>query len=305
MANTINAAKTHCDYGHEFTEENTSRSSEGWRICIACRHERGRRNEAARRARKARTPRARAQQRRRKLRILGVPASFWAKVHLEDRGYRTPCLIYTGTIATNGYGVATFGGRQYKAHRIAYEAVNGPIPINDETGKPFPLDHLCRVRSCVNPDHLEPVTDAVNVLRGISPHAVNARKTHCVNGHEYAPENTATDSSGHRYCRECSRDRDRRRYARLHPDVMPRPSRRLGAVKADSVSITPKPPKPPKPAKPKAPPRELAPCGTLAARLRHVRKGEPIDEACREAHNERMRQWRADRRIKPDDGQAA
>jgi hypothetical protein len=303
VVNTINLNKTHCDHGHKFTEENTRRTPQGWRVCVACNRERRRRYMAGHRAKKGSTPRARVRRQRKALRIMGVLASFWANTRFEDRSYRTPCIIYTGTIANTGYGVATFDGRQYKAHRVAYEAANGPIPINGETGKPFPLDHLCRVRPCVNPAHLEPVTDAVNVLRGISPHAINARKTHCGKGHEYTPENTRIDSSGHRSCRECSRISDRERYARLHPDRVPRPARRLGAVKADSPPKPPKPARQPKPPKPKAPPRELAPCGTLAARLRHVRNGEPIDEACRAAHSERMRQWRTGRR--KSEGKAA
>jgi HNH endonuclease len=144
---------------------------------------------------------------------MGAPASFWAKTRFEDRGYRTPCIIFTGTIAGNGYGVVTLAGGQRKAHRVAYEAVNGPVPICAETRKPFPLDHLCRVRCCVNPDHLEPVTDGINVLRGISPHASNARKTHCGKGHEFTPENTRIDTAGHRQCRACRRAYEKKRHA--------------------------------------------------------------------------------------------
>jgi hypothetical protein len=66
------------------------------------------------------------------------------------------------------------------------------------------LDHLCRVRGCVNPDHLEVVTGATNTLRGISSPAINARKTHCRRGHEFTPENTYIDR-GSRRCKACRR----------------------------------------------------------------------------------------------------
>lgn len=80
----------------------------------------------------------------------------------EDRGYDTPCLVWQGAIATNGYGASwdAAKGVNRSAHVIAWEAVNGPVPDGLE------LDHLCRVRACVRSDHLEPVTRAVNTQRG-------------------------------------------------------------------------------------------------------------------------------------------
>lgn len=69
-------------------------------------------------------------------------------------------------------------------HRVSYESVKGPIPEG------LVIDHLCRQRSCVRPDHMEPVTLKVNVLRGSSIFAKRARQTHCQNGHEFTPENT-------------------------------------------------------------------------------------------------------------------
>jgi hypothetical protein len=67
------------------------------------------------------------------------------------------------------------------------------------------IDHLCRVRECANPAHLEAVTCRENLLRGDTVTAHNANKTHCVNGHEYTPENTAITRDGCRRCRICHR----------------------------------------------------------------------------------------------------
>ena len=78
----------------------------------------------------------------------------------EDRGYETPCHIWQGAIAVNGYGLVRRGGVMRRAHRWAWEQVNGSIPDG------LVMDHLCRNRPCVNPAHVEPVTQAENVRRG-------------------------------------------------------------------------------------------------------------------------------------------
>lgn len=87
------------------------------------------------------------------------------------------CWLWTGAVR-EGYGAFKdpVTKRTKVAHRGVYELLVGPI--TEKT-----LDHLCRVRSCVNPDHLEPVSYQENILRGEGASAVNARKTHCVQGH--------------------------------------------------------------------------------------------------------------------------
>lgn len=91
------------------------------------------------------------------------------------------------------------------SHRIVYEALIGQIPSG------MVLDHLCRVRNCVNPQHLEPVTNRANILRGNTPSAENARKTHCQNGHLLAGDNLGFNKS-RRLCRTCNREYQRMRY---------------------------------------------------------------------------------------------
>lgn len=107
------------------------------------------------------------------------------------------CWLWTGTLQPRGYANFALQGRTVLGHRFAYEMLRGEIPSG------LQLDHLCRVRSCVNPDHLEPVTSAVNCRRGESRAAQNARKTHCIYGHEFSPANTYRHG-GKRKCRTCA-----------------------------------------------------------------------------------------------------
>lgn len=109
----------------------------------------------------------------------------------------TPCIIWTGAVTSAGYGSLWRGKGTALAHRVVYEEARGPIPAG------MTLDHLCRNRRCVNPDHLEPVTNRENILRGTSPSAIHARKTHCPKGHPYDLANTRIRSNGARACRTC------------------------------------------------------------------------------------------------------
>ncbi len=90
-------------------------------------------------------------------------------------------------------------------HRYMWECRHGPIASE------LHVDHLCRNRACGNPAHMELVSPGENVLRGEGPTAINARKTHCIHGHEYTPENTYHRREGWRGCRTCRREAKRKR----------------------------------------------------------------------------------------------
>ncbi|WKX70035.1 HNH endonuclease signature motif containing protein [Streptomyces sp. XD-27] len=129
---------------------------------------------------------------------------FLARVTDTERG----CWEWTGTRDRNGYGLMCIDGRRRSVHRIAYEAVRGPIPVDLE------IDHLCRTRACANPDHLEAVPHRINVLRGVSFAARKARQTHCVNGHRLDAVTIYRAPNGTRKCRICrtaANERYRRR----------------------------------------------------------------------------------------------
>jgi len=109
------------------------------------------------------------------------------------------CWLWIGGRTSEGYGSVYRDGLSQPAHRTNWERHRGPIP--DGTT----LDHLCRVRCCVNPAHLEPVPSKVNILRGVGTGAQNARKNTCPQGHAY----DITWANGLRACRTCKRKRER------------------------------------------------------------------------------------------------
>ena len=123
---------------------------------------------------------------------------FWSKVEKTSS-----CWNWIGAIGSAGYGNFGIDNRTYRAHRVSYEWLHGPIPAG------LVIDHLCRNKRCVNPDHLEPVTDRVNTIRGDGPRITSElgrARTHCKHGHSLSGANLYVQKkTGYRYCRECMR----------------------------------------------------------------------------------------------------
>ena len=159
--------------------------------------------------------------------IDGIPARLWSLVFRSVPEPGGSCWPWPLSRDRDGYGQVSTGGkggRMPRAHRVVYEIFVGPVPEG------LTLDHTCHNeaaargecdggatcphRACVNPAHLEPVTSRVNILRGLSPTAVNARKAECDNGHPLAGDNLYRGPQGGRVCRECRRAAQRAWYLR-------------------------------------------------------------------------------------------
>ena len=126
---------------------------------------------------------------------------FWAKVN-----FKGDCWLWEAAVNNIGYGRFNVGNRKIKgAHEVSFFFVYGSVSAGLE------LDHLCRIRHCVNPCHLEAVTHAENVSRGTSVGAVAGQTNKCIRGHSFNEENTYyvnnPDRAIHRQCRECQRIR--------------------------------------------------------------------------------------------------
>lgn len=123
--------------------------------------------------------------------------SFWLRVGPGEGG----CWLWRQSLSVSGYGSLFLeDGRRVYAHRFSYELANGPIPAG------LVIDHLCRNKRCVRPEHLEPVTQAVNTLRGMAGYH---NRTTCKHGHDITdPSRVYTNpTTGLRDCRECMRRR--------------------------------------------------------------------------------------------------
>ena len=132
-----------------------------------------------------------------------LDSRFWAKVVISaiNTYNGTQCWEWASAVTVNGYGMFWFNRAPEYAHRLSYENKHEKIP------KGLVINHLCRNRKCVNPDHLEAVTQQENCRKGLTgflPGLMQRLKTHCPKGHEYNEENTRIKNDGSRSCRACN-----------------------------------------------------------------------------------------------------
>lgn len=141
--------------------------------------------------------------------ISSLKTKILSRVEKVETGYGSPCWVSDRATQPNGYTKITLDGRTMLTHRVAYEEWRGPIADG------LQIDHLCRVRACCNPDHLEPVTPQVNSLRGNSVSGLASRRTHCPKGHPLSGDNLyrRRDKPTHRGCLTCRRKSSNKRAA--------------------------------------------------------------------------------------------
>jgi hypothetical protein len=118
-----------------------------------------------------------------------IPDRIAARIEVGD------CWQWIGHVRRDGYGDVWFGGRTRMVHRLVYQLLVRPLSVIEQ------LDHLCRNRACVNPDHLDVVSARTNILRGFGAPALAARRTSCPIGHPLTP----VPDGSRRVCRECGR----------------------------------------------------------------------------------------------------
>jgi hypothetical protein len=156
-----------CPKGHPFTPDNLIIRPEGGRRCRICKNQLARNRYWAKGKQRVRVTRT-------------TLVNILDRCSVDENG----CWLWQGFLNAHGYGRTKWQGRNQLVHRIVYELMEAPVPDG------LSIDHLCRVRHCVNPGHLEVVTSRENTLRGETIPAEHLKKTHCHRGHEFTPENT-------------------------------------------------------------------------------------------------------------------
>lgn len=121
---------------------------------------------------------------------------FWDRIEIDGDHW-----LWRGEVDRGGYGHVRHRGPRRLVHRVVYELFVGPIPHG------LTLDHLCRIRHCTNPEHLEPVTMTENLHRGVSPSAINFRTIFCKRGHLLQGDNVRV-YRGRRHCLVCEQLRN-------------------------------------------------------------------------------------------------
>ncbi len=203
--NAINRAKTECDRGHPLSGDNLRISVAGYRSCRECAKITTKARKTERRI--AELARLEAEGVRLDTlgrRVIAPPRTaeerFFEKIEEGPGG----CWLRPYSFTGGGYVQFWFDGKGTPAHRWSYEFLRAEIPAG------LQLDHLCRVRHCVNPWHLEPVTAAVNTRRSTVAEAARARgaaQTHCKRDHPLSGDNLYINpASNARVCRQCIRD---------------------------------------------------------------------------------------------------
>lgn len=137
------------------------------------------------------------------------PRLYFYEIPCPNPSLKGNCHIHRGAPCKDGYHHVFVNGKHLKVHRYVWEKRKGPIPPG------MKIDHQCRVRACMNVDHLRVVTQRINAIENsTSPIAINAAATHCIRGHEFTLENTYRHGNNWRKCRSCARIRDAKRRPR-------------------------------------------------------------------------------------------
>ena len=129
-----------------------------------------------------------------------VEQRFLDKIELKESGLITDCWKWLGAKTKDGYGRLIYNKKLIRVHRLSFELFKGKIIEG------LQIDHLCRNRDCVNPDHLEAVTQIENIKRGEAGKH-NSVKTHCPKGHPYSGDNLYVHPTGKRICLICNAKR--------------------------------------------------------------------------------------------------